>query len=52
MGFHIGSIFCGSIAVAGDFLYLSKDSIERQIQANIQSEFAQNKRYEGCPESS
>ena len=36
IGFHIGSEFCGSVAVADDLLFLSTCQMERQLQASMQ----------------
>ena len=45
IGFHIGSEFCGSVAVADDLLFLSTCQRERQLQAIIQEEYAQKEQY-------
>ena len=41
IGFHIGTEFCGSVAVADDLLFLSKSESDQQLQASVQEEYAQ-----------
>ena len=45
IGFHIGTDFCGSVAVADNLLFLSKSESDRQLQASVQEEYAQKEHY-------
>lgn len=45
IGYHIGSIYLGLVAVADDLLFLSNDHGERQLQATVQEEYAYKEHY-------
>lgn len=45
IGYHVGSVYLGSIAVADDLLFLSNDQNERQLQATVQEEYAYKEHY-------
>ena len=45
IGFHIGTEYCGTVAVADDLLFLSESESDRQLQASIQEEYALKEHY-------
>ena len=42
---HIGTIYCGVAGVANDLLFMSRESLESQVQLSVQEDFASNERY-------